>query len=352
MWGSVNTLGQGFEGAVVPHSGTIRDAMLSLEHSGLYVALIVDDTRRLVGIMTDGDIRRALLAGATASDSVTVHMQRNFTSVGTRAGRAEVIELMQARYIQQIPVIDGDGCLVGLHLLRDVIGVHERPNWAVVMAGGRGTRLAPLTDEIPKPMLRVAGRPILERIVLHLVGQGIRNIFLSIGYLGHIIRDHFGDGSRLGANIEYLAEDRPLGTGGALALLPTAPAHPVLVMNGDLVTQADLAGLLAFHETGDHVATVAVRKYFHTVPFGCVELDGDRLVRLEEKPTLTRLVNAGIYVLSPALITGLQKNVSTTVPEILASAMNAGSSVRAFEIDDDWIDIGHRDQLNQARGTS
>lgn len=348
----MNTLGQGFEGAVVPHTGSIRDAMLSIEHSGLNVALIVDDTRRLIGLMTDGDIRRALLAGASPTDAVTAHMQRNFTSVAPRAGRAEVIELMQARYIQQIPVVGTDGQLAGLHLLRDVIGVHERPNWAVIMAGGRGTRLAPLTDQVPKPMLRVAGRPILERIVLHLVGQGVRDIFLSIGYLGHVIREHFGDGSRLGAQIEYITEDKPLGTGGALALLPSPPTDPVLVMNGDLVTQADLAGLLAFHESGPQMATVAVRKYFHTVPFGCVELDGDRLVRLEEKPTLTRLVNAGMYVLAPELIASIERGVPTTVPEILATAMNAGHEVRAFEIDDDWIDIGQRDQLNQARGTS
>ena len=215
-----------------------------------------------------------------------------------------------------------------------------------------GTRLAPLTDQIPKPMLRVAGRPILERIVLHLVGAGVRRIFLAINYLGHIIRDHFGDGARLGARIEYLTEDKPLGTGGALSLLPEAPTAPVLVMNGDLVTQADVGALLSFHEAGSAVATVGVRKYFHTVPFGCVELDGDRLVRLDEKPTMTRLVNAGMYVLSPQLVAALPKGVATTVPDILGNAMNRGEEVRAFEIDDEWIDVGHRDQLDKARGDS
>jgi NDP-sugar pyrophosphorylase family protein len=277
-------------------------------------------------------------------------MQRNFVSVGPRAGRAEVIDLMQARFIQQIPVIDGDGRLAGLHLLRDVIGAPERANWAVIMAGGRGSRLAPLTDQVPKPMLRVAGRPILERIVLHLVGQGMRRIFLSINYLGHVIREHFGDGSRFGARIDYLAEDQPLGTGGALSLLPEPPKAPLLVMNGDIVTQADLGALLTFHESGTQVATVAVRKYFHTVPFGCVELDGDRLTRLEEKPTMTRLVNAGIYVLAPQLVAALARNTRTSLPDIVGDAMNQGQEVRAFEIDDDWIDVGQRDQLSQARG--
>ena len=348
----MSTPGQNLEAATVDVGGTIRDAMLALDRGSLDIALVLDAARRLVGLMTDGDVRRVLLRGGGVSDRVADHMQKQFTAVGPRAGRAEVIELMQARYIQQIPVVDEHGTLVGLHLLRDVIGAPTRPNWAVVMAGGRGTRLAPLTDQMPKPMLRVAGRPILERIVLHLVGQGIRRIFLAINYLGHMIRDHFGDGARLGARIEYLAEDQPLGTGGALSLLPEPPTQPVLVMNGDLVTQADVAALLSFHEAGTQIATVGVRKYFHTVPFGCVDLEGDRLVRLDEKPTLTRLVNAGIYVLAPELVRALPQNVATSVPEILGAAMNRGELVRAFEIDDEWIDIGQREQLSQARGDS
>lgn len=348
----MSTPGQSLDEATIPVSGTLRDAMTSLDKGSLNIALVLDESRRLVGLMTDGDIRRVLLRGSSLDDRVADHMQKNFVSVGSRAGRAEVIELMQARYIQQIPVVDTDGKLVGLHLLRDVIGAPQRANWAVIMAGGRGTRLAPLTDQIPKPMLRVAGRPILERIVLHLVGQGVRRIFLAINYLGDQIRDHFRDGAPLGARIEYLEEKTPLGTGGALSLLPERPTAPVLVMNGDLVTQADVGALLAFHESGTQVATVGVRKYFHTVPFGCVELDGDRLVRLDEKPTMMRLVSSGIYVLAPELVAGLSKNVATTVPDILGNAMNRGEEVRAFEIDDEWIDVGQREQLSQARGDS
>jgi dTDP-glucose pyrophosphorylase len=342
---------QSLDDATVPQSGSIRDAMLALERSGLLVALVIDDTRTLVGIMTDGDIRRALLGGAAATDRLLAFVRKDFVSVSPVAGRAEVVDLMQARYIQQIPVVDDAGKLIGLHLLRDVIGTTVRANWAVIMAGGRGSRLAPLTDQLPKPMLRVAGRPILERIVLHLVSQGVRRIFIAINYLGHMIREHFGDGSKFGTQIEYLAEDQPLGTGGALSLLPSAPTAPVLVMNGDLVTQADIAGLLEFHERGPQVATVAVREYFHTVPFGCVELDGDSLVRLDEKPTLSRLVNTGIYVLAPELITALAHNTRINLPEIIGDAMNAGRIVRAFELHDDWLDVGQRDQLSQARGT-
>ena len=341
---------QSLDDATVPRSGSIHDAMLALEHSGLLVALVVDERQVLVGIMTDGDVRRALLGGATADAPLDPHVRRDFISVSPATGRAAVVDLMQARYIQQIPVVDDAGKLVGLHLLRDVIGSPVRETWAVIMAGGRGSRLAPLTDQVPKPMLRVAGRPILERIVLHLVSHGVRRIFLSINYLGEQIREHFGDGTKFGAQIEYLAEDQPLGTGGALSLLPAEPTTPVLVMNGDLVTQSDLGALLDFHDRGTAVATVAIRPYFHTVPFGCVEIEGDRLMRLEEKPTLTRLVNTGIYVIAPSLVTTLAKNVRINLPEIIGNAMNDGHAVRAFELEDDWLDIGQRDQLSQARG--
>jgi NDP-sugar pyrophosphorylase family protein len=218
------------------------------------------------------------------------------------------------------------------------------------MAGGRGTRLAPLTDQIPKPMLRVAGRPILERIILHLVGHGIRRIFLATNYLGYIIRDYFGDGTAVGAQIEYLCEETPAGTGGALALLPETPTHPLVVMNGDLVTQVNLGTMLEFHTQGEQVATMGVRRYLHTVPFGCVEINHGEVVHMEEKPTITRLVNAGIYVLDPSLIARVPKGKEFPLPTLLDECMRLGESVRAFEIVDDWIDVGQRDQLRMARG--
>lgn len=340
------------DACTVQLGATLRHVMMALEAGSVEIALVVDAERRLAGLMTDGDVRRALLGGASLETPALEHMQRRFTAVTSGAGRDEVVDLMQARTINQIPILDGDGRLVGLHLLRDVIGTRERQNWAVVMAGGRGSRLAPLTDEIPKPMLRVAGRPILERIVLHLIGHGIRRIFLAVNYLGHVIEAHFKDGSDLGAQIEYLREDQPLGTGGALALLPEPPSVPLLVMNGDLITQADVGALLDFHERGRAAVSVAVRRYFHTVPFGCVELKGDRLVSLEEKPTLIRMINAGIYVLGPRVVAAVARDQAATLPGIIAEAMARGEHVRAFEVDEDWVDVGRRDQLDKARGAT
>ena len=240
------------EHTCVPATARLVDAMQSLELSGVEIALLTDAEGRLAGIVTDGDIRRALLKGATMESPVGPHMVREFTRVGPDAGRAEVLDLMQARTLEQIPVVDAEGKLAGLHLLHELVGAIERPNWAVIMAGGKGVRLRPITEHLPKPMIPVAGRPILERLVLHLVGCGIRQVFLSINYLGHIVEQHFGDGSRFGCRIEYLREEQPLGTGGALALLPEPPTELLLVMNGDGVTQVDIGALLDFHERGGH----------------------------------------------------------------------------------------------------
>jgi dTDP-glucose pyrophosphorylase len=326
----------------------LLDAMWAVERGAAEVALIVDDEDRLIGILTDGDIRRALLQGASLDAPLEPHAQRNFTSVLPQASRAEVIDLMRARTFGQIPIVDERGKLVGLHLLSEIIGSEVRPNWAVIMAGGKGTRLRPITEQLPKPMLRVAGRPILERIVLHLVGCGIRRIFLSINYLGHLIEQHFEDGSRFGCRIEYLREDRPLGTGGSLSLLPEAPKEPLLVMNGDLVTEADVGTMLRFHEDGGQKATIGVRRYLHIVPFGCVDLDGNRVTRMEEKPPIVRMVNAGIYVLDPSVVARVPKE-EISIPDVLEQCLAMGELVRAFEIETDWIDVGQRDQLKLAR---
>src|SRR5438105_7550321 len=324
--------------------------MQSLEKSGIEIALIVDDHDRLVGTLTAGDIRRALLKGASLQSALAPHLQKHFTAVAPKTGRAAVLGVRRSRTISQIPILDADGRLVGVHLLHEVLGAIERPNWAVVMAGGQGTRLRPLTETIPKPMIRVAGRPILERIVLHLVSFGIRRVFLSINYLGNVIEDHFGDGGRFGCRIEYVREERPLGTGGALAELPATPTTPLVVMNGDLITQADLGAMLEYHAAGGQRATLAVRRYVHTVPFGCVDLDGERVVRMEEKPSLSVLANAGIYVLDPHLLARIPRGQEFPLPGLLEQCLARGETVAAFEIEDDWIDVGQRDQLKQARG--
>lgn len=337
-----------FAQCCVSLSRTLLDAMRVIEQGGVGIALVLDASGRLVGMLTDGDIRRGLLGGASLESPLEPHVRRRFTSVTPSSGRAEVLDLMQSLVIHQVPVVDESGRVVGLHLLHELLGGVERPHWAVVMAGGRGTRLGPLTESIPKPMVRVAGRPILERLVLHLVGFGIRRIFLSVNYLADVISGYFGDGSKFGCRIEYLQESEPLGTGGALSLLKETPSSPLVVLNGDLVTQANLADMLDFHARGRFVATMGVRQYTHQVPFGCVEQEGGRIIGLDEKPIIDRSVNAGIYVLEPSLLARVPKT-SYPITALFEECLRKREPVGAFEIRDDWLDVGQRDQLKQAQ---
>jgi dTDP-glucose pyrophosphorylase len=342
-------MAESLAGCLVTAGGTIRDALGAVDRGAAGIALATDDAGRLVGVATDGDIRRALLRGAALDDPVAPVLNSAFTSVGRRQGRADALDLMLARHIDVVPVLDEAGRPVALHLLHAFLEPQARGNWAVIMAGGRGTRLAPLTDTIPKPMLRVAGRPILERIVLHLVGHGISRIFLSVNYLAHLIEDHFGDGSGLGVRIEYLRETEPLGTAGALGLLPEAPDRTIVLLNGDLVTGVDVGELIDVHERGGFAATVGTRRYVHTVPFGCVERDGDRITGLEEKPAIVREVNTGIYALAPHVVGLVAAGVPLTMPELIGRVLERGEPVGAFEVEDDWVDVGQRDQLARAR---
>jgi dTDP-glucose pyrophosphorylase len=329
--------------------GTIRDAVQAIENGLVGIALAVDEGRRLKGTITDGDVRRALLAGATLASPLDALMQRSFKSVGPEAGRAEVLDLMQALLLKQVPVIDGEGRLIGLHVLHEIIGAVQRPNWAVVMAGGKGTRLRPITESIPKPMVRVAGRPILERLVLHLVSFGIKRVFLSINYLGGVIEEHFRDGARFGCRIEYLRDETDaMGTGGSLSLLPEKPRDPLLVLNGDLVTQANLEALLEAHVRGGYAATLGIRRYVHPVPFGCVDIDNGRVTRFEEKPAMERSVNAGLYVLQPELLARVPRR-AFPITHLFEECLERGEPVGAFEIQEDWIDVGQRDQLREAQ---
>jgi dTDP-glucose pyrophosphorylase len=336
-------------GYVVRRGASLRDALVSLDASGVQIALVTDGDGRLVGTVTDGDVRRALLAGAALDSPLEPHMEGRFTTVGTRVGRSEVLDLMRARGLSGIPIVDGAGRVAGLHLLHEIVGAAERPNWAVVMAGGQGTRLRPLTERVPKPMLPVAGRPILERLLLHLLGFGIRRVFLAIRHLGHTIEEHFGDGAGLGCRISYLREEEAAGSGGALSLLPETPTAPLVVMNGDLVTQADIGAMLDFHERGRFRATVGVRPYQHRVPYGCVELSEDHIVSFEEKPTLSRLINAGIYVLAPDLPGRVPRGGAYPMPALIQDCLDRGESVGGFLIEDDWLDVGHGEQLKAAR---
>ena len=333
---------------VVP-GATIRDAMRVIDKSGLEIALLCDRTGKLLATITDGDIRRALLSGAQLTDAIDRIGNRQFTALPPTASRTEAVQLMAERGIKSVPVINAAGTLVDLHTLHAALMGSRSASWAVVMAGGKGERLGELTQAIPKPMLPVGDRPILERIVQHLVTHGIRRIFLSVNHYGKMIEDHFGDGSRLFCRIEYLWEKEPLGTGGPLSLLPEPPTAPLLVMNGDLLTTINVSRLLAFHRAGDFAATVALREHKVQVPFGVAELDGARVTKLVEKPTLNYRINAGIYVLQPELVAQVPKCQSYPLTELLNACLKTDRPVGAYHMQEAWNDIGLPEEYARAQ---
>lgn len=323
---------------------------LAVIDEGALEAALVLDGDRLVGLLTDGDARRALLAGKSLDTPVSEAMQERFTSVGPEVGRAEVLDLLKARHFDMVPIVGSAGELLGVHTLHSLLGPSRRNTPAMILCGGLGTRLRPITESIPKPMISVAGRPILERIILHLMSHGFHDIYLATHYLGEQIEAHFGDGGAFGCRIHYLREERPLGTGGALTLLPEAVQGPILVMNGDLITQFDAGRMMDHHMERGHKATMGVQAYSHEVPFGVIETEGDRVVGMREKPSLQYQVNAGIYVLDSALRHHLKAGEPTTIPAVLEGALGRGEQVGVFAVDDSWVDVGRHDELNRARG--
>jgi dTDP-glucose pyrophosphorylase len=339
-----------FNDIIIDEDASVRDAMALLNASGFEVVLVRDARGSISGIVTDGDIRRGLLTGATLESSITTTMHRDFFAVGPEVDRAAVLDLMKARLFQHVPVLDKERRLVAIHFLRDLIGATPKSNVAVVMAGGRGTRLRPVTDSIPKPMVAVAGRPILERIVLHLVGHGIRSIYLAVNYKAEMIEDYFGDGSQFGCAISYLREVEPLGTGGPLSLLPSEQKDPIIVLNGDQIMRVDLSGMLEHHRCQGALATIAVGPHQIEMPFGrVIERDG-RLVELHEKPTINFLINRGIYILEPEVLSAIPTQREFPITSLFEGLLADKQPISVYYFEDDWLDVGSTADWRQANG--
>lgn len=344
------------DAACVPASGTVRDALRVIDVFAHSVALILDDEGVLAGLLTDGDIRRALLAGVTLDDDVLPVATRSPLTCTSGTPRPLVLDLMRARSVDVVPEVDDGGRLVGLHTLTDIVGGSPLPNVAVVMAGGKGTRLGDLTRTTPKPLVPVAGRSILEWIVLNLVGGGIREIYVSVNHLADQIVGVLGDGSAYGCEIHYLHEsgDNPLGTAGSLALLRdrrSGPADPILVMNGDLMVEFDARELIRHHVEQTAAVTIGVRPYQHTVPFGVVQVGGDGSVAgIMEKPTITMDINAAVYAVSPEILPLVPAGVGSSMPELVQRCLESGNRVVAWPLSSEWIDVGTPSDLARARG--
>lgn len=335
---------------------SIQDAMAAISRGSASAAFALTPDDVLVGVVTDGDIRRALLQGARMSDPVAPYIQESPIIVNEKESRSAVLDLMQARAISQVPVVNSVGQLVGVHLLRELLGKKAKPNVALILAGGRGTRLQPITDSMPKPMIPVAGTPILERVLNHLVGFGINRVALSVGYLGQIIEDHFDDGTRFGCEITYLREDSssPRGTGGPLASLPRLFSdlkEPILVMNGDLVTQFDVAAMLTHHERSESMATIGAFNYSYEVPYGVLNTnDEGEITAIVEKPMRQELVSGGVYVLDASIPLQIPDNAFFPMTQVLTDCIRRKEKVTVWPLDDGWVDVGRRQDLARAQG--
>jgi dTDP-glucose pyrophosphorylase len=336
-----------WEKALIGPEATFRDALISIDSTGAGIALVVDGERRLLGALSDGDVRRALIRGSGMEDRAAGAANPKPVCANALQDSTTMLALLRAHSLRQLPVLDAAGRVVGLVTPADFLDIRVRTNPVVIMAGGKGERLAELTRDTPKPMLKVGSRPILDTIVGSLAGQGFRNFWLAVNYKADQIEDHFGDGSAMGVDIGYLREDKPLGTCGALALLPR-PDEPFVVTNGDVLAKADYSHVLDSHLQSDAQATVVVRDYQMQVPFGVVASDGAQVTRIEEKPTRNYTISAGVYVLSPEVLDLVPADTFYDMPALIADLIARGRAVRQQRAEGYWMDIGRAPDYAQA----
>ncbi|MHB1193049.1 MAG: nucleotidyltransferase family protein [Longimicrobiales bacterium] len=339
----------GWQRALLAEGGTVQQAISSLNETGLQIVLVVSPDGVLAGTLTDGDIRRGLLRGLTLESPIHTIIHREPLVVPPHMGTDMVLHFMQANKIHQLPVIDDRRHVVGLHLRDELTVPGRRPNLMVIMAGGQGMRLRPHTEDCPKPMLPVGGKPMLEHIMERAKSQGFERFVLAIHFLGHMIEEHFGDGSRWGVQIEYLREESPLGTAGAMSLLVPRPDVPFLVSNGDVLADVHFGELLDFHRQHTATATMAVRLHEWQHPFGVVHMKGVDIVGFEEKPMTRSHINAGIYVLEPAVLDQLRLAEYCDMPTLFTRLRERNERTIVYPMHEPWLDVGRVDDLARAR---
>ena len=335
--------------SVIFPTASVKDVMQVMDKSALQIAFVVDAENRLLGAVTDGDVRRSILRGGDLSQSVATIMNVHPVVALRGTERAALLRLMKAKTVRQIPLVDKEDHLVGVSQMEELLYRPRRDNAVVVMAGGLGTRLRPLTDKIPKPLLKVGAKPILETILESFLDAGFHRFYFAVNYKSQMIEDYFGDGSQFGAEIEYLHEKKRMGTAGALYFLPKPPKEPILVMNGDLLTKVDFGELLDYHLEQEATATMAVREYNYQVPYGVIDFDGEQITGIREKPSYSFFVNAGIYVLSPVAVAQVNKEEFFDMPQLFNALVMEGQKTTVYPVREYWLDIGRMDDFERAQ---
>jgi len=336
--------------ALVKATITLEQAIEVLDKAALRIVLVVDESGRLLGTLTDGDVRRALLKHLTLDRPVSDVMNTKPRTAEQGWSEKRILAVMEQHELLQLPILEAGGGVVGLANLHDLFAKHRHDNPVFLMAGGFGTRLRPLTNTCPKPMLKVGDKPILEQILLGFVDAGFHRFYISTHYMPQVIRDYFGNGEKWGVSIQYVHEETPLGTGGALGLLPHDEIdQPMFMMNGDLLTSLNFQSFLEFHEKHEGIATMCVREYEHQVPYGVITSDGTRIESMVEKPVQRFFVNAGIYLLNPELVKSVRPDTRIDMPTLLEQQIDADKPVNMFPIHEYWLDIGRMDDFQRAQ---
>lgn len=334
--------------ALLPLNATLQDAIKNLNESSLQIVLVVDSKGVFQGSITDGDIRRSLLRGLHLDSAIDSIIQRDAFVAPPDMSREMVLNLMRANKLLQLPVVNAERQIVGLYTWADVGYPAALANPMVIFAGGRGTRLRPHTENCPKPMLHVAGKPMLEHIIERAKAEGFQHFVLAIHYLGQMIEDYFGDGSRWQVQIDYLREDSPLGTAGAIGLLNPRPEMPFLVSNGDVLTDIRYRELLDYHCRHGAAATMAVRLHDWQHPFGVVRTRGVDIVGFEEKPIVRSHINAGIYVLEPSVLDHLNVGEPCDMPTLFSRLQENAVRTIVYPMHEPWLDVGRPDDYELA----
>ena len=330
-------------------TSSIKEAFKVIDSGAMSIAVVLNDDGTLLGTLTDGDIRRGLLGDLELNDTIDSLIFRNLTVCHIEDTKEKILEIAVEKKLYQVPIVDHNGKLVGIEEVDELLKPKLKKNSVVLMVGGLGTRLRPLTEHIPKPMLKIGNRPILETIIINFKKYGFTNVILSVSYKSEIIEDYFGDGTKFGVNIEYIHDDKRMGTAGALSLLKSNLNEPFFVMNVDILTNINFSHLLDFHTFEDAKATMCVREYDFQVPYGVIEVKNQEITSIVEKPIHKFFVNAGIYILSSEVLKKIPNDTFYDMPTLFDTLIESKEKISSFAINEYWLDIGRLSDFEQAQ---
>jgi dTDP-glucose pyrophosphorylase/predicted transcriptional regulator len=339
-----------WKSTILTPNNSMQEAIALLDKVETKIIMVADKKSRLIGTVTDGDIRRALINHFEMDTMLSEIMFDKPTTVSANDGRRKILAIMKEKDILQVPLVDKNNKIIGLEVISNLLKSSRYDNPVFLMAGGLGKRLKPLTDDTPKPLLKIGSKPILETILHQFIDAGFHNFFISTHYKADMVSQHFGDGKKWNVSIEYVHEDSPLGTAGALGLLPSDINNlPIIMMNGDLLTNVDFSSLLKFHNEQNSIATMCVSEYDFQVPYGVVELSNQKVVSIAEKPMHKFFINSGIYVIDNSLLSSLDGKSPMDMPQLLENQIKENIQVSVFPIHEYWLDIGQIEHLEKAK---